>query len=349
VSSGLDTVFPAGDVPEYTPDVRAHVSIGRSIGSAVASALLAGDRRLTDVGGLNVTRTTRRLVSTAIGVAALVTMWPADALAQRRVYRRVPVRSTVVIRAGYYSPFYYSRYYSPFYYDPFFYGWGWGAPYYGQYPPYGVYPRMYEAGSDLRIQVTPREAEVYLDGYLVGNVDNFDGVLQRLRVPYGEHEITIYKEGFRPVRQKMLFRPGESYRIRETLQPLAGGEANDPRPTPTEAPEGRASAPAPYGGRGRTPAPPPRDRPSMERPPMERGDRSAFGTLSIRVQPGDAEVLVDGERWERPEGDGRLSIELSEGSHRIEIRKAGFKAYSSTVRVRRGESVPLNVSLPPSD
>jgi hypothetical protein len=81
---------------------------------------------------------------------------------------------------------------------------------------------------------------------------------------------------------------------------------------------------------------------------MERGDRT-FGTLSIRVQPPDAEILVDGERWDRPAGESRLLVELSEGTHRLEIRKPGFKAYSSTVQVRRGETVPLNVSLPPGD
>jgi hypothetical protein len=82
---------------------------------------------------------------------------------------------------------------------------------------------------------------------------------------------------------------------------------------------------------------------------MRGGDQSSFGTLSIRVQPADAEVLVDGERWDRPEGDPRLLVEVSEGTHRIEIRKPGFKPYTSSVRVRRGETVPLNVSLPPGD
>ena len=71
---------------------------------------------------------------------------------------------------------------------------------------------------------------------------------------------------------------------------------------------------------------------------MDRADRGAFGTLLIRVQPADAEVLVDGERWERPEGDPRLRVEVSEGTHRIEIRKNGFKPYTSTVRVGRGET-----------
>ena len=43
----------------------------------------------------------------------------------------------------------------------------------------------------------------------------------------------------------------------------------------------------------------------------------------------------------------RLLLELIEGTHRVEIRKEGFKTYSSTVRVRQGETVTLNVSLSP--
>ena len=38
-------------------------------------------------------------------------------------------------------------------------------------------------------------------------------------------------------------------------------------------------------------------------------------------------------------------IELTEGAHRIEVRKGGFQSYATTVRVRRGETARLNVSL----
>ena len=85
-------------------------------------------------------------------------------------------------------------------------------------------------------------------------------------------------------------------------------------------------------------------------PPPERGGppagrNEAFGTLSIRVQPGDAEVFVDGEKWDSPQGEGRITVELAEGTHHVEIRKQGFRTYTTTIRLRRGEMLPLNVSL----
>jgi hypothetical protein len=66
------------------------------------------------------------------------------------------------------------------------------------------------------------------------------------------------------------------------------------------------------------------------------------------VQPADAEVLIDGERWEAPAGE-RVLVQLSEGEHRVEVRKPGYRSYTSTVRVRSGETVPLNVSLSPGE
>jgi hypothetical protein len=78
-----------------------------------------------------------------------------------------------------------------------------------------------------------------------------------------------------------------------------------------------------------------------------RPEAREFGTLNIRVQPGDAVVIVDGERWDSPEGGSRLVLEVAAGQHRIEVRKDGFKPYTSTIQVRPGETQTLNVSLPP--
>jgi hypothetical protein len=72
-----------------------------------------------------------------------------------------------------------------------------------------------------------------------------------------------------------------------------------------------------------------------------------FGALVFRVQPAGAEILIDGERWQGPEGADRLVVQVSEGSHRIEIRKEGFAPFTTDVTVRGGETTPINVSLPP--
>ena len=63
------------------------------------------------------------------------------------------------------------------------------------------------------------------------------------------------------------------------------------------------------------------------------------------MQPGDAEVSIDGEPWRGPGGQDRLTVDVPEGSHTVEIRKSGYRTYVTQVDVRRGQTTPLNVSL----
>lgn len=286
-------------------------------------------------------RTLFRWIVPGAVLLACLTLWPAEAAAQRRAVRRPVARpATVVYARPYYRPYYRTyvgAYFAPYYWGSW-YGWGgWGWGYQYPYPPYYRPYAYYDPTADLRIQVTPRDAEVYLDGYLVGTVDNFDGVFQRLRVPYGEHEVEIYFQGYQTIRQKMLFRPGESYRIREVMQPLGSGQQAEPRPTPSSPPPDRRER-LPVRG-----AEPPEPAGAV---PEERTISGDFGTLTIRVQPEGAEIIVDGERWETPTGEERLTLDLNEGTHKVEIRKEGHKTYSADVQIRRGRTQMLNVSLP---
>jgi hypothetical protein len=75
-----------------------------------------------------------------------------------------------------------------------------------------------------------------------------------------------------------------------------------------------------------------------------RGDG---GALAIRVQPDGATVLVDGERWEVHDAQEPLVIHLAEGTYLIEVQKEGYRPYTAEIRVGRGETVPLNISLRP--
>ena len=235
-----------------------------------------------------------------------------------------------------------------FYYaDPFWFDAYQLYPYpYGPYPPYGY--SAVDPGSAIRIEATPKEAAVYVDGYYAGIVDDFDGMFQRLRVAPGEHEITLYREGYRTARQKIYLTPDSTFKIRYNMDRLAAAETSEPPPATAppamppppvaQAPQG-PPPPAPRGPmrRRRPPnAPPPGNAPTAE---------SSYGTLAIRVQPASANVLVDGERWQGPNGQDRLLVEVSEGPHRVEIQKDGYETFSSDVQVRRGETTPLNVSL----
>ncbi len=283
------------------------------------------------------TRKTRLVAAAVLAVSSAIILWPQEAAAQRRAVRRTPGRSVVVVAPRhYYRPYYYrpyfhgSYYYGPYFYSGFYRPYYWGLPAQYPYPPYGYY--RYDLTGSARLQVTPRNAEVFVDGYFVGVVDDFDGYWQRLHVEAGEHELQFHLEGYRTVRQKVLFRPQGTLKIEFAMEPLAPGEAGEPRPTPAERARERYDPRRPSRSYGREQSP-------------ERVQPSDFGTLSLRVQPDDAIVLVDGDEWDRPEGESRFYIDLAEGSHRIEVRKEGYRTYTRTIQVRRGETVTLNVSL----
>jgi hypothetical protein len=285
-----------------------------------------------------------------IAFAAIVvgsTLWPDAVHAQRRrvVVRRPPVRTSVFVGVRPYA--YRPYYYRPWFYDPWLaYGYPYGYPY-GAYQPYGYYGRGYDVAASLRLQVEPNNTEVFIDGYWAGAVDDFDGFFQRLHLEPGEHDVELYLEGHRSVRQKVYLQPNGTFRIRHTMVPLGPGDTPPTRPVAPAGPQPRDRYDAFGRGRERSerPEPPERREPPESRERPERPERGAFGTLAIRVQPGDAEVLIDGESWEAPDTAARLIVELPEGEHRIEVHKDGFATYSSSIRVRRGETTTVNVSL----
>jgi len=195
-------------------------------------------------------------------------------------------------------------------------------PYPFPYPPFGFPPGVHpgDAIVALRLQVTPRDAVVYVDGFSAGTVDEYDGVFQRLRLVPGPHEIVIYQMGYRTFRQHVYYNPGSTQTIRHKLDPLMPGETQEPQPVPRTLPLPTAM-PAPSGVR--------------------------IGTLALRVEPADATLVVDGEPWRGPQTQDRIVVQLAEGTHRVRVEKAGFQTFSVDVDVRAGETTSLNVTLTP--
>jgi hypothetical protein len=124
---------------------------------------------------------------------------------------------------------YYNRYYDPwgyggyglgyFYYSP----WAWDPGYYGGYgygygqPRYSAYG--YDLGS-LKIKVKPRDAEVYVDGYFAGHVDDFDGIWQSLKLSQGGYRIEVRKPGFETLHFDVRVQPDRTITFRGELKPV---------------------------------------------------------------------------------------------------------------------------------
>jgi hypothetical protein len=153
---------------------------------------------------------TQRLVTLTIG---LTLVGAVSASAQ-------PRRRAVVVVPG-------VQVYRPFFYDPF-----WGS----WYPYSYAYPYTLRPEADIRTEVTPKEAEVYVDGYYAGHANDFDGVFKRLHVAPGGHSITLHLPGFRTVTENVYARPDSTFKMNTTMERLAAGETSAAVPSPIRPP-----------------------------------------------------------------------------------------------------------------
>jgi hypothetical protein len=230
----------------------------------------------------------------------------------------------------------------------------------GGYP----YPGYRYAAPDaaLRFDVKPKETMVYVDGFYAGIVDDFDGAFQRLRTTPGGHDVTLYLDGYRTYSERVYLSIDNTLKLKHRMEKLQAGEVAERPPAPQPPPQyqpgqqgpdqGGVPPRGPVGRRGRPPAYPyppdnPNGGPGVPPPDAQRGpvDPNAHGTLSLSLDPGDAEVLVDGTPWRPATGGERLMIDLPEGRHNIQIRKAGFVGYLTDVQIRRGQTTNLDVKL----
>jgi hypothetical protein len=267
----------------------------------------------------------RIVLSILISLVLALAVLPANAEAQRRGARGSGPRGRQVILVGglgMQGPAYRAQY-----------PWGWYGPW-GQWPR-GYYPRYYmpEFPGSLRLDVDQKQAEVFVDGWLAGVVDDFDGFFQSLTLRPGEYEIAIYLEGYRTERLSLLVAPGSSRRIKLQMQKLGAGESSGARPEPR-----RDQDPAAAPGQASAPR---ATQPTVAAEPQP----TRFGTLSIKVMPADAEILVDDQPWAAAGGEQRLSIRLSAGVHKVEVKKAGFETYAETILIRPDATMTLNVTL----
>jgi hypothetical protein len=118
---------------------------------------------------------------------------------------------------------------SPFLFDddPF-----WGP---GPYPYSAAYPDGACLSGRVRVLATPTEADVYVDGFYAGLVDDFDGALQRLPITPGDHAITLYLEGYRTVTRHIAVTADSTVTLQITMENVRPGEVSKLPPPPTFA------------------------------------------------------------------------------------------------------------------
>jgi hypothetical protein len=123
---------------------------------------------------------------------------------------------------GFYTSFGYPYGY---YGSPYRYGYPYAYPYYGSYYGYpaGAGAGYYDSGpaaayGGVRIKGAPHQAQVFVDGYYVGVVDDFDGAFQQLNLEAGAHELEIRIPGQPPAKYDVNVQPGLTMTIHAGFQ-----------------------------------------------------------------------------------------------------------------------------------
>ncbi len=96
------------------------------------------------------------------------------------------------------------------YYDPFWYGWDY---------PYRVYSGPEIVTGGLRLEVKPNKAQVFVDGYYAGVVDDYDGHFQRLDLTPGGHRIEIRAPGFQTLSFTTYIQPDHTTDYKAMMVP----------------------------------------------------------------------------------------------------------------------------------
>ena len=282
-----------------------------------------------------------------------------------------------------YNRGYYRPYYRPYYYRPygFGYGYGYGGYGYGGYGygyPYGYYNSYYNGLGEVRTEVKPDEAKVYLDGDYVGVADDFNSWYQRMNLDPGKYRLVFRLNGFQPYAMTLRVLPGQDYHIKHQLIP---GEdvipESEMRLSPQEAPRSRDydrnnnydrqrnhdddynDDNGQFGSNGgsngrdeqfdRRGQSAQRDQYNSEPAPLEYelGEQAQSGKtmFTIQVEPKDATIYIDGTYYGTgdAQSSNQIQVLLANGTHKLEVVRPGFESFSKDFVVN--ESAARNITI----
>jgi hypothetical protein len=263
------------------------------------------------------------------------------------------------------------NWYSPFYWGWNSWGWGWGwgwAPYWSSWwwgGPWGgttiyVAPGAADNGGArsgryavVKTDVTPEEAQVYLDNKYIGTADDFDGSPDYLYLGPGTYHLEFKLPSYQTYATDVEVSRGQQVRIAQDLKLEPGKSALDAFPPESKGtPLGRvftkggdaAAGAAPRGDDGWSD----RDSAPAWREPAE-GDRtdvrampparpSSRARINFRVTPDDAAVYMD-DKYLGAADDlaaNTRGVVADPGTHSITVTRPGYKSRTVEVTAHAG-------------
>ncbi|MCG8461527.1 MAG: PEGA domain-containing protein, partial [Holophagales bacterium] len=258
----------------------------------------------------------------------------------------------------FYRPYtgFYASFWTPY--------WSWYAwpRYHGVY----AYPATVRVGSGygdgppgaLDLDVSPEEAQIFIDGEFVGQADDYDGFPTYLHLEPGTYEVAIYHEGYETIFRQYSIYSGVVIDVEDRMRPGEAVHPDDRGPKSTKNRDERirrnrereAEAKrveeemAAIEAEASTGAPP--------RRPGDDGSLSGdVGRLHLEIWPADAAVYLDGHFLGTGEEVGGMSAGLvvTPGRHQLQIIRPDHLPRDLDLDIDRGERLDLVIELEPAD
>lgn len=244
-----------------------------------------------------------------------------------------------------------------------YYGWGgyyggWGGWWPWWSPGYGTTVIVerdrygYGYGGDgsgaLDTDISPENAQIFVDGEYVGEADDYDGFPTFLWLPRGTYDVAFYLPGYQTIVRQYTVRPGVVIDVEDRMTP---GESIPPeelmRPKSTERRDARIQRNIEQNAEVDR-----REAEAAERAAdrdADRGDAEdqEVGRLVLSLYPPDAAIYLDGHFLGTADEIGRLSAGLvvEPGEHELEVVRPGYGTVRRTVEVPAGEKTEVKFDL----
>lgn len=216
-------------------------------------------------------------------------------------------------------------YHTGYRYRPY-YAWPYG--YYRPWPVFGFYytsPVTYSTWPPAPVawvdtDVSPEEAEVWVDGLYAGEADKFDGFPGYLTLSPGTHTIEFRHEGRRTEAQEIFVRAGSYLRFDFKM-------ARADNKSPSSQVD------------------------TAELSPQKTESGAAPGLMRLDVTPEDSSIYIDSELYGSASMLAGLhgDLRLAAGEHLIEIVRPGYLSARREVHLQPGNRVVLSLSLERAD
>lgn len=191
-------------------------------------------------------------------------------------------------------------------------------------------------GVQVMMQIEPDDADVLLNGRLIGTAYEFSTLRSALRLASRQNELVFKKKGY--VEESVDLRSYSSRNITLEINLEPSGEKAPLKLADKELPDPKNDKA--YAAESETP------------PPLPAGEKSSLAEerfltpVILTVTPAEASIYIDGKFWGLAPADGKIeNLRLKPGKYLFEAFKPGFSVYKKEVTIPKGEKFALAITL----